>query len=136
MGFARIALGLSALAFAGFGVACLAAPVSLAATVGIVLPEPAAVIDFRATYGGFEVGFALFLVWCLRAANRVRSGLVASALAIAGFACTRLVALPIDGPPRPIIYWVVALELSGVAVSLFALRHLANWSRSRRGGTF
>jgi hypothetical protein len=45
-------------------------------------------------------------------------------------AFTRLIALAIDGPPRPIIYWVLVMELSGVALSVFALRRLDAWSRS------
>ncbi|MBM3818049.1 MAG: DUF4345 domain-containing protein [Acidimicrobiia bacterium] len=67
MAFPRIVLALSAFIYAAFGAAFLVAPVPMAATVGIQLPEPSAVIDFRATYGGFELGLAAFLAWCLAA---------------------------------------------------------------------
>lgn len=121
MAFPRIVLGLSAFIYAAFGAAFLVAPVPMAATVGIPLSEPSAVIDFRATYGGFELGLAAFLAWCLAAQDRLRAGLMASALTIAGFAVTRLISIPIDGAPRQAIYVALALEVTGVVLSVFAL---------------
>jgi hypothetical protein len=125
MTFARIVLGLSALTYAGFGAAFLVAPVPMAAYVGIQLPEPSAVIDFRATYGGFELGLAAFLAWCLAARDRVRAGLLLSALTIAGFGVTRLIGLAFDGPVRQAIYIALALEWTGIIVTSAALWHLA-----------
>ena len=122
MTFPRVVLVLSALAFAGFGVAFLVAPVPMAGTIGILLPEPSARIDLRATYGGFEIGLAIFLLWCLGAPDRLRAGLLASALCIGGFGVTRLVALAFDGPVRPSIHVALALELTGLVLSVLAWR--------------
>ena len=126
MGFPRIVLGLTALIYAGFGAAFLVAPIPMAASVGIELPEPSAVIDFRATYGGFEIGLAAFLAWCLAAPGRTRAGLLASALTIAGFAVTRLIGVAFAGPVRQAMYVALALEVSGVVLTSAALWQLAS----------
>ena len=142
MAFPRIVLALSAFIYAAFGAAFLVAPVPMAATVGIQLPEPSAVIDFRATYGGFELGLAAFLAWCLAApdpstrlgagpstrlgAGRVRAGLLVSFLTVAGFGLTRLAGVVLDGPVRQSIYIALALEMSGVVLTGLALWQLAS----------
>lgn len=129
MAFPRLVLGLSAFIYAAFGAAFLVAPVPMAATVGIQLPEPSAVIDVRATYGGFELGLAAFLTWCLAAPERLRTGLMAAALTVAGFAVARLIGIPIDGAPRQAIFVALALEVTGVVLSVLALWQLRAGSR-------
>jgi hypothetical protein len=109
----------------------------MAAYVAIELPEPSAVIDFRATYGGFELGLAAFLAWCLAApdpsttpgAGRLRAGLLASALTIGGFGVTRLIGLAVDGPANQAIYLALALEWTGIVVTSAALWQLASKER-------
>ena len=49
--FARLVLGLSALAFAGIGAAFLVVPEAMAARVGVSLAGAAAANDVRAVYG-------------------------------------------------------------------------------------
>jgi hypothetical protein len=129
MTFARLVLGLSTFVYAAFGAAFLVAPVPMAAYVAIELPEPTAVIDFRATYGGFELGLAAFLAWCLAAPDRLRAGLLASLLTIAGFGVTRLIGLALDGPARHAIYIALSLEWTGIAVTAAALWQLASKER-------
>jgi hypothetical protein len=126
MTFARVVLGLSVLTYAGFGAAFLIAPVTMAAYVEIELPAPSAVVDVRATYGGFELGLAAFLAWCLAAPERVRTGLLASALTIAGFGVTRLMGIAIDGTVNHAIYIALALEWTGIAATSAALWQLAS----------
>jgi hypothetical protein len=126
MTFARMVLALSALVYAGFGAAFLVAPVRMASFIGIQLPEPSAIIDFRATYGGFELGLAAFLAWCLASRDRLRAGLLASALTIAGFGVTRLVGVASGGPVRHSIYIALALEWTGIVVTSMALWQLVS----------
>ena len=57
----RLVLTAAAVLFAGFGMAFVVAPHQLAALVDIPLTTSTATVDFMATYGGFEIGFAVFL---------------------------------------------------------------------------
>ena len=108
--FPRLVLAAAALLFAAFGIAFVVAPHQLAALVDIPLTTSTATIDFMATYDGFEIGFAIFLVLCLRRPERVRLGLLASGCAVAGFAVTRAAALLALGGARPVMYGALAFE--------------------------
>ena len=123
MRLARAVLWLCSLLFALFGAASVLAPRFIAATAGIELPTATARIDFAATYGGFELGVAAFLAFCAQSHERVRLGLLATAFCLAGFALTRGIGIVLaKGEVRPILYPVLALELSGVALCLWAAR--------------
>ena len=67
MPLGRAVVILAVLTYGGFGAAFLLAPALMAAVVDITLPTPSAVADFRATYGGFELGMSAFLAWCAAA---------------------------------------------------------------------
>lgn len=120
--FPQAVLALSALTFAGFGLAFTLLPARMAGFVDIALPSGVARTDFRATYGGFELGLAAFLVWCLADATRVRAGLVASACALAGFAVVRLGGILLDDAARPLMLVLLLAEVAGTALCAFALR--------------
>jgi len=121
----RVVLILSGLAFLGFGVAFTLWPLPMARLVEVPLPTPTARIDFAATYGGFEIGFAVFLLACARRAEWLAPGLWAAAAALAGFATVRALGLAVAaGPPAQVIYVALALEIGGVALNVFALRRL------------
>jgi hypothetical protein len=123
MRVARAVLWLYSLLFALFGAASVLAPLFIAATADIVLPTATARIDFAATYGGFEFGVAAFLAFCAQRHERVRLGLLATAFCLAGFALTRGIGIVlVKGEVRPILYLLLAIELSGVALSLWAAR--------------
>ena len=118
---ARGILLLSALLFAGFGAAFTLFPHRLAATVGIQLTTSVARTDFAATYGGFELGFAVFLAICASRPAWVRPGLVASGCAIAGFASVRLVGILIAPELSLLMVGVLIFEAAGSALSFWAL---------------
>ena len=59
----RALIVIAALIIAGFGVWLLVKPEALGG-IGINLDGPSARIDIRATYGGFELGVAAFLLVC------------------------------------------------------------------------
>src|SRR3990172_7863638 len=116
MRLARAVLWLCSLLFALFGAASVLAPRFIAAAADIELPTTTARIDFAATYGGLELGVAAFLAFCAQNHERVRLGLLATAFCITGFALTRGIGIILaKGEVRPILYPVLALELSGVA---------------------
>jgi len=115
-------LGAAAVLFAAFGFLFAAAPQWTAATVDITLPTNTATIDFIATYGGFEIGFAVFLFLCLRRPERVRLGLLASGWAVAGFAVTRAAGLLLIGGARPVMYGALAFETICASVAFVAAK--------------
>ena len=120
----RLVLWIAAVAFAGFGAAFAAFPHRMAATVDIQLPTDTATTDFIATYGGFEIGFAVFLFLCLRRDDRVRLGLLASACAVTGFAVSRALGILVLGDVRPVLLGVLAFEVTAAAVAFWAVRRL------------
>lgn len=62
MRFVRAVLVLSGLLFLAVGAAFLARPVAWAKSLGILLLEPLAVRDFRALYGGLDLGIGCFFL--------------------------------------------------------------------------
>jgi len=121
MSIGRFSIILSAIVFSGFGVAFLLFPLFMASVVGIELSTPSAVIDFRATYGGLEIGLAVFFAICAFKESWIRHGLVAQAASLGGFAFGRIVGLILDGTPQPIIYYLLFAECAGCVLGLFAL---------------
>ena len=118
----RVVLGAAAVLFATFGFLFALAPHWTAALVDIALTTDTATIDFIATYGGFEIGFAVFLFLCLRRPERVRLGLLASGCAVAGFAVTRAIALLMIGGAKPVMYGALAFETVCTVLAFFAAR--------------
>jgi uncharacterized protein DUF4345 len=115
-------LALTGAAFVGFGIAFTFWPDAMARVVDIALPTATARVDLAATYGGFELGFGIFLLLCLRRPAWLEPALYAGALALAGFAVVRLSTLLIVGlPVRPAIYLALALEIGGVILNLWGL---------------
>jgi len=117
----RAALFVLALLFLGIGVWLFISPEALE-IFGIQLQGPEARIDVRATYGGMELGFAAFLLVCLRHDAWVRVGLTASGCVIAGFGFARLLAIGIEGQSTPMMWGLVGFEIMGVAVIYWVLR--------------
>ena len=106
----RAVLAVAAILFTGLGVLFAVAPHWTAATVDISLPTNTATIDFIATYGGFQLGFGIFLFTCLRRPERIRLGLLASGCAVAGFGVTRAIGLLVLGGAKPILYGALVFE--------------------------
>ena len=120
--FPRLVLAAAAVLFAAFGIAFTVAPHRLAALVDIPLTTSTATIDFMATYGGFEIGFAIFLFLCLRRPDRVRLGLLASGCAVAGFGVTRAAALFALGGAKPVMYGALIFEVVCATLAFVAAR--------------
>ena len=120
--FPRLVLGAAAVLFTGLGVLFAVAPHWTAGTVDIALPTNTATIDFVATYGGFQIGFGIFLFTCLARPERVRLGLLASGWAVAGFGVTRALGLIVLGGAKPLLYGALAFETVSATVAFIAAR--------------
>ncbi|MGH9260816.1 MAG: DUF4345 domain-containing protein [Acidimicrobiales bacterium] len=122
---ARIVLWLAGLSFIGFGMAFTLWPMPMGRLVEIPLPTPTARIDFAATYGGFELGVGTFLLACARRPAWHEAGLWAAAASLGGFALVRMLGLVVAaGPATRPIFFALALEITGSAIGVLALRHL------------
>ena len=111
--------------FIGFGVAYALRPAPMAALTDLTLTSPTALADFVATYGGFQIGFGVFLLACARRASWLEPGLWAAVAALAGFASLRLLAiLRHRGRVRSSIWFGLGLELVGLGLGLWGIARL------------
>ena len=119
-------LALAGVGFIGFGLAASLRPTSMAALTDITLSSPTARVDFVATYGGFQIGFGIFL---LVGAGRgwLEPGLWAALAALAGFASLRLLAILLHpGRVWSSIWFALGLELVGAGLCAWGLTRLAS----------
>ncbi len=79
-----------------FGLLYLFSPQTLAETAGLTA-NASGLTDIRATYGGFQIGLALFLFWSCRSADNVGSALVATGVIFACVGLGRLYGVIVDG---------------------------------------
>ena len=93
----RLLLAFIALTYTGFGFVFLFNPSEMAAIVGIAFPTTTPRTDFRAMYGGLEIGIGAFLLICAMRREFVRVGLFASACVLVAMATSRSVGLMLDG---------------------------------------
>jgi hypothetical protein len=108
--------------FFGFGAAYALRPARMAALTDLTLTSPTARVDFVATYGGFQIGFGIFLLGCAREITWQVPGLWAAVAALGGFASFRALAMLLHrGRVRGSLWFALGLELCGVALSLWAL---------------
>ena len=80
-----------------FGGLYLFDPSIMAEPMGVSATSAAGTNDLRATYGGFQLGMAVFLGWCLRDASRHGAALVGLAAVIGGLGVCRAIGLAVDG---------------------------------------
>ena len=119
----RISLLLSALVFGGFGFAFLIWPVALGGFVDIQLPTSTAITDFQATYGGLELGLAVFFAYCVISNRWVQPALLVQIVALGGLATARLIGVLQRGSVQPLIYWLLLAEVSGIVLGVWSPTH-------------
>jgi hypothetical protein len=122
--FARIVLALDGLAFLAFGLVSLFSPETIADPVDYILSTLVAFTEFRAFYGGYEIGTGIFLLLCVAKRAWLPVGLTAAVLMIGCTALGRIYGLVSDGEPARVLLIVLALEITGTLLSLVALRSL------------
>ena len=120
--FPALVLLFAGVGFVGFGAAYVLRPDRMASLTDLSLPSPTARADFIATYGGFQIGFGVFLLRCAADAAWVEPGLWATVAALGGFAsCRAVAAARLRWGVRGSIWFGLALELFGVTLGLLAL---------------
>jgi hypothetical protein len=114
----RLLLVIIGLSFAGVGALFIAKPGEMASIVSLVLINTTARTDVRATYGGLEFGFGVFLLACAARRDFVRVGLFAAACVLVAMATARSVGLLLDGFWQPLEIVIALLEaISGLAAT-------------------
>ena len=121
----RVLLYVGASVLSVIGVLFIFWPHAMGALVALGMSSPAAATDVRATYGGFELGVALFLGYCASAPGLVRAGLVAAFLGMLGFAVGRGVGMWVDGSVAPIHRSMFIFELTTAGIILLVHRKTA-----------
>jgi hypothetical protein len=122
MGVGKGSLLVAASSFVVYGLAFLCAPAWAGSFVGVEFPTSSALIDARATYGGFFLGTAVFWAMCAGRAGWRRAGLAAQAVILGGFVVGRVAGMLVDGGANRAIYVLLAGEIAGVALALVALK--------------
>ena len=118
-----LVLALGALTYVLLGLWSLVRPREMAGMVDLALTTATARADFLAVYGGLELGFGLFLAWCLRRPDRRAVGLVALGTALLGMALGRLLGLvTADDPVHPLQTAILVSELAGAGLCAWCLR--------------
>ncbi len=124
MKLAKLSLILTALVYLVIGIMFLSSPIYWAASVDISLPTTTAIIDLQATYGGCMLAIGVFFLYCVKDNKLISAGLILQAISLAGFAIGRIVGIAIYGMPRPIMFYLLAAEISGVALAIYCLSQI------------
>lgn len=124
MVFARGVLAVTAVIFGVIGIGFLWAPTDWAAAIDVVVTTPLGRTDVRATYGGFLLATGVFLAVAAVLRAWTRPGLAACALFLGGFALGRLVGLLAEGTLSGLMWFFLAVEVSGACAAVIALRRL------------
>ena len=122
---ARIVLFGSAIVFVGIGVAFVAAPAGYASVVEIAAPTAVARTELRATFGGLELGFGLFLGLCAIRSGWMIPGLAALGLALGGFAGARLIGMLVEGTASRLMLIFETLEVATAALAFYLMHGLS-----------
>ena len=124
MRFARAYLYFMGVTGLLFGIWYLVAPTGLTDPTGFGPLGPNALTDVRATYGGFQIGSGLFMLWAAGSDTRVRTALVLQALTIGAIGSCRLVGFAVDGSPNGFLRSAIATEVTFTVITLIALYRL------------
>ncbi len=115
-------LALAGLGFLGFGLWFLIDPIGPLAAIGITATGAPAATEFRAFYGGLEVGLAaLLLAAAARPAWR-QAGLWLVLATNGGIAVGRLIGVAVDGVWVPFFTYALVWEVGFAVLAALALR--------------
>lgn len=128
MRFARVYLRVMGVMSLFFGFVYLLAPALMTDPTGFGPLGPSAVTDVRATYGGFQIGSGLFLLWAAAEPGRVRLALVLFALTVGAVALSRLTGILIDASANPFLLFALGTEITLTIVTFVALARLPKLS--------
>ncbi len=121
MKLAKVSIIITAIVYLIIGLMFLIAPVRFVEGIDISLNSPTAIIDLQATYGGCMFALGIFFLYILKNLILIRVGLVLQILTLGGFAFGRILGILIHGVPKPIIFYLLVAEISGLALAVYCL---------------
>ena len=134
MSWPRLVVLLSALSFAGIGLAFVAAPAEMGRLVGLELTSVTADNDVRGVYGGLSLGCAALLAWCGARDVRVEAGVRAQVFLFGGLVAGRFVSLAVAGAPDALGLALHGGEIVGLLCGLSAWRMLRHAGHAPAAG--
>lgn len=126
---ATMVLFLNGIAFAGTGIYAFAAPVDVAASVGLVVNGAVGHNEFLATFGGMLLAFGVYLLAALRVADLRAGALLALGVLCAGLFAGRVVSAALHGLPAPHQFVFGGWELVTACLALTVTFRRANLPR-------
>jgi hypothetical protein len=120
----RVILLLSTAIFVMISIQPVAHPAATAAAQGIAFTSSLGATVFRVSFGGFPLGCAVFLVYCLISSRRTLTGLILSALVLGTLLVVRIYGMEVDSSvlqSMPLVkpeIVLVAVVLVGVAIEI------------------
>lgn len=118
--FSRILLGLTGLAFAGYGVYCAFDLDMIVRLTGLAFRAPSAAVESRAMYGGLQTGLGLLFLNAAVNPRMTAFGLVAMFFTMGGLAAGRALGVSIDGIDEynqgVLIYETASTGLAALAI--------------------
>lgn len=124
MTWTRLFLVIEGLVFAVVGACTLVAPNAVAKWVEVMLPTAGATVDFMAIYGGFELGFGAFLVWCAVRKAYLPAGLLALVFGMGATAGARIIGMATQGAVKPLYSQMLAFEIGTAVLAALFLRYV------------
>jgi hypothetical protein len=124
MNLAKFSIFLTACVYCVIGMMFLISPVYWAKGIDIEPLTPTAIIDLQATYGGCMLALGVFFIYCLKNAGLIRVGLILQAITLGGFGVGRILGIAVYGMPRPVLFYLLAAEVSGVLLAIYCLSQL------------
>ena len=120
----KVLMLLSTAIFIMISIQPIAHPAANAAAQGIAFTSSLGSTVFRVSFGGFPLGCAVFLVYCLISRHRTLTGLIFSAVVLGTLLLVRIYGMEIDSSVQqsmPLVkpeIALVALMLLGVAIEV------------------
>jgi hypothetical protein len=126
MTFSKVVVWWGGLGFFLFGWAYLVAPGFMVNLSGMLVPTPASVTDARAMYGGFQIGYGAFAIFCGLRPRLLPAGLLTLAMAYGGIVICRCLGFFLDpgssgGADHYHLWAIGILELPVTVAAITAL---------------
>lgn len=116
----KLAIGITAAAFCGFGAALMAQPGKILSTIGIEANRRVGRTELRAMYGGMELGFGAFFTMAAFKQDWRRPALMAILCGIGTLGATRI-ATAIAKRDPPLTYAMGAPEIAAATLAAISL---------------
>ena len=119
----KLILWISAIAFTGYGLACLFSPTLPAEMAGLAVMGGDGFAELSAMYGGLQTGVGLFCALAAMRADLYRPALLLLVLAIGALALGRLIAVVTGAGDVGFYTWgAMAYEFATAILAFIALR--------------